>query len=115
MTLILERYNSNFYGGHVPELLDAPDLNLQQGAKGDKEQSEQSPRELEQGWERDIAINICSCVGWGSARPWLPEACRRQGMGAGMPGKPHIWVPWAGKGVGAGQLGLDWKMLSVAL
>lgn len=81
--LISEQYNSNSYGRHVPELLDAPDLILQQGAKGDREQPEQSPRELGQGWERDIAINICSCVGWGSARPWLPEACRRQGKGGG--------------------------------
>lgn len=50
-TLILEQHNASFYRRRVPELLDGLDLKLQQGAKGDKQPSEQSPRELGQGWE----------------------------------------------------------------
>lgn len=113
MTLILEQYSSNFDGKHVPELLDAPDLSVQQGAKGDRAE----PSGAWTGLGKGQSYKYLQLCGVGPGQAWASRSLQKTGNGGwqACQASPISGSPGAGRGWERVKLGLDWKMLSAAL
>lgn len=100
MTLILEQYSSNFDGKHVPELLDAPDLSVQQGAKGDRAE----PSGAWTGLGKGQSYKYLQLCGVGPGQAWASRSLQKTGNGGGRRARQAPYLgPLGQEGGGSGS------------